>query len=70
LYSINVADLLDLVSEKRWVDLVDYIIKRLTALKSAGAEFALISANTPHIVFAEVAVKSPLPFNLKMEGLQ
>lgn len=61
LYSASVTDLLHLVSEKRWVDLVDYIIKRLAALKSAGAEFALISANTPHIVFDEVAAKSPLP---------
>ncbi len=61
LYSANVTDLLDLVSEKRWVDLVDYIVKKLTALKSAGAEFALISANTPHIVFDGVAAKSPLP---------
>lgn len=61
LYSANVTDLLGLVSEKRWVDLVDYIVNRLVALKSAGAEFALISANTPHIVFDEVAAKSPLP---------
>ncbi|GBE56501.1 putative amino-acid racemase [archaeon BMS3Bbin16] len=61
LYSANVTDLLDLVSKKRWVELVDYIVKRLAAIKTAGAEFAVISANTPHIVFDAVAAESPLP---------
>ncbi len=61
LYSASVTDVLDLVSNKRWRDLVDYIVKRLYALKSAGAEFAIISSNTPHIVFDQVMAKSPLP---------
>ena len=61
LYSASVTDLLNLVSEKKWEDLVDYIVKRLAALKSAGAEFAIRSANTPHIVVDDVAAKSPLP---------
>ncbi len=61
LYSANVNDLLSLVSEKRWDDLVNYVLERLEAIKMAGADFALISANTPHIVFDKIAPQSPLP---------
>ena len=33
----------------------------MEALKRAGAEFAAIASNTPHIVFDEVQARSPLP---------
>jgi len=37
------------------------ILKALNALKNAGADFAIISANTPHIFFDEIKKESPLP---------
>ncbi len=37
------------------------ILKALKALKKAGADFAIITANTPHIFFDEIAAESPLP---------
>src|SRR5439155_13434199 len=41
-------------------DMADYILKEISRLTQAGATFGLISANTPHIVFDEVASKSPI----------
>src|SRR5216110_1416313 len=41
--------------------MADYLLEAIDELACAGAEFGLISANTPHIVFDEVAAKSPIP---------
>src|SRR5260370_8859276 len=41
--------------------MADYLLEAIGKLARAGAEFGLISANTPHIVFDEVAPKSPIP---------
>jgi aspartate racemase len=38
-----------------------YLLEGIGKLADAGADFALISANTPHIVFDEIASKSPIP---------
>jgi len=40
--------------------MADYLLEELGKLGGAGATFGLISANTPHIVFDEVASKSPI----------
>ena len=39
----------------------DYLLEGIHKLSRARADFGLISANTPHIVFDEVAPKSPIP---------
>jgi len=39
----------------------DFLLDAIGKLARAGAEFGIISANTPHIVFDEVAPKSPIP---------
>jgi aspartate racemase len=41
--------------------MVDYLLSGIGKLARAGADFGLISANTPHIVFDDVASKSPIP---------
>src|SRR6266487_2678434 len=41
--------------------MADFLLEGIGKLADAGADFALISANTPHIVFEEVAFKSPIP---------
>ena len=61
IYSADTNQLLQLVSEQDWDNLTKWLIDKVTVLKRAGAEFAVISANTPHIVFDEVQAKSPLP---------
>ena len=61
IYSIDLAELFQLVEEQRWELLATMLTSKLTSLKNAGADFAVISANTPHIVFDQVLAQSPLP---------
>jgi aspartate racemase len=41
--------------------MADFLLEAIGKLARAGADFGLISANTPHIVFDEVRPKSPIP---------
>jgi aspartate racemase len=41
--------------------LADYLLGELQRLADAGADFALLASNTPHIIFDELARRSPLP---------
>src|SRR5215831_16608802 len=40
--------------------MADFLLEAIGKLARAGADFGIISANTPHIVFDEVAQKSPI----------
>ncbi len=42
-------------------NVISYLLGAVTSLYRAGADFALIASNTPHIVFNEVEEKSPIP---------
>jgi aspartate racemase len=61
LYSVNMYEMLEMVEENRWDDLTEWLLRKMDSLMCAGAEFAVIGANTPHVVFDDVAVQSPLP---------
>ena len=41
--------------------MANYLLESIDKLARAGADFGIISANTPHIVFDEVAPKSSIP---------
>lgn len=41
--------------------LVDYLSGELLRLAGAGAHFAVLSANTPHLVFDDLRQRSPIP---------
>lgn len=41
--------------------MVDYLSASLIRLAAAGADFAAIAANTPHVVFDELEARSPIP---------
>jgi aspartate racemase len=61
-----VIDSLDVRRALRLVDtdraaLTDYLLASLRRLAGAGADFAAITANTPHIVFDELARQTPVP---------
>ncbi|MEO8652906.1 MAG: amino acid racemase [Ramlibacter sp.] len=58
--SLDVATALRLVERDR-VALVEYLLASLGRLAGAGADFAAMTANTPHIVFDELAARSPVP---------
>jgi aspartate racemase len=58
--SLDVQRGIQLVQHDR-AGFVDYLLASLRRLAGAGADIAAISANTPHIVFDELASRSPLP---------
>jgi aspartate racemase len=41
--------------------IIDYVLPELRRLERAGAEFGLLAANTPHIVFGDLQRQSPIP---------
>ena len=60
-YSANLTELLKLMEEKRWAALTEWLVHTIEALQRAGAEFAAIGSNSPHVVFDDVQARSPLP---------
>jgi aspartate racemase len=63
-FIINSIDLkkgLDFMNANNLTGMADYLVQEIGKLARAGATFGLISANTPHVVFDEVASKSPIP---------
>jgi len=63
-FIINSIDLktgLDFMAVNNLAGMADYLVDGIGKLARAGADFGLIAANTPHIVFDDVAPKSPIP---------
>lgn len=61
IYSADLTELLQILEAKDLDRLVDWLLARVEALHRAGADFAVIASNTPHVVFDELARRSPLP---------
>lgn len=61
IYSLNMSDFLALMKEKNYVKVVEMFNDILKSLRNAGADFAVISANTPHLLFEEIKKFSVLP---------
>jgi aspartate racemase len=59
--SIDLKKVIRLVTENLLSDLTEYLLTEIKRLAGAGAECGLLSANTPHIVFDELARRSPVP---------
>jgi aspartate racemase len=61
IYSMNLSEVLPLVNEKDWTGLSEIMLKKIDALYRAGADFAAIASNTPHITFHDLQSRSPIP---------
>jgi len=59
--SVNLKKGLDFMAANDLAGMADYLLEGIAKLARAGADFGLIAANTPHIVFDDVAPKSPIP---------
>lgn len=59
--SIDMNKGLRMVTTEKYAELTEYLLAELKVLANAGAAFAIISANTPHIVFDEIDARTPLP---------
>jgi aspartate racemase len=60
LNSLDVSKLLAWMNASQLGEVTDYLVDGLQKLVRAGADFAIIAANTPHIVFDEVQQRSPI----------
>ena len=64
-FVINSIDLqkgIDFLEANNLAGMADFLLSEIQKLPRAGAEFGIIAANTPHIVFDEVKARSPIPF--------
>jgi len=60
-YSANLTELMTILEAKDWKKLTEWLAEKVEVLHRAGAEFAVVGSNTPHIVFEEVKSRSPIP---------
>src|SRR6266568_8670463 len=59
--SVDLRKGLDFIDANDLSGMADYLLEGIDKLARSGAEFGIISANTPHIVFDDVASRSPIP---------
>jgi len=61
IYSANLSEFMQFLEAGKWEEMVEWLLDMVRALARAGAEFAAIGSNTPHVVFDELSSRSPLP---------
>ncbi len=59
--SIDMTKMLDLIGVNALPTVTAYLLDEVKKLARAGADFGLLSSNTPHIVFDEIQKQSPIP---------
>ncbi len=61
LYSLNMRELFTMLKNNKRTEIINWLVNATQSLQNAGAHFAIIASNTPHIVFDEVRNNSPIP---------
>ena len=61
IYSVNLGKLLGFMQSGNYNGAIVYLADAIMRLKDAGADFAAITANTPHIFFDEISERVDLP---------
>jgi aspartate racemase len=59
--SVDLRRGLDFMDAYDMSGMANYLLEGIEKLARSGGDFGIISANTPHIVFEEVAARSPIP---------
>jgi aspartate racemase len=59
--SIDLKAMIALMGANELGKVCDYLVEAIEKLQRAGADFAALTANTPHIVFDELQQRSALP---------
>ncbi len=60
-YSVNMSEFIGLIRAEKYEQATAYLTERIERLKQAGADFAVLSANTPHQLFDQLREKSTIP---------
>jgi len=61
IYSVNFEEFISLVQAGNLAAVTELLGDAIDRLSRAGADFALMASNTPHIVFDQVTARSPIP---------
>jgi len=61
IYSVNLGDILKLQEAEKYDALINIFVDIIDKLRKAGADFAAITANTPHYIFPQISKASVLP---------
>lgn len=61
IYSVNMAHFIGLMQEQKYEQATAYLADKIEALRQAGADFAALSANTPHQLFDQLRERSGIP---------
>jgi len=61
IYSVNMSEFLELMETRQYENIVSMLVHKIYSLKYAGADYAALTANTPHLLFDRIAEKSPIP---------
>lgn len=59
--SIDVFKVLGLCNDKKYDELFAYILAAIKNLENAGADFVVLSANTPHVIFDRLKENCNIP---------
>lgn len=60
-YSLDFHGFISLMESGNFPEVIDLLCQAINSLASAGADFVIMASNTPHLLFNEVAAKSPIP---------
>ena len=61
IYSVDMWKLVGYLNQNQKDKAVNYIVERVKSLEKAGVDFAVLSANTPHLLFNEIQQKVTIP---------
>jgi aspartate racemase len=67
-YGGSLDEIIALVEAGELDRVAAWLLEKIEALRGAGAAFAAIAANTPHLVFDRVKERSPLPLRSIVEA--
>lgn len=59
--SIDLTRMLDLIGTGKMSEVTDYLVGAVKKLERGGADFALMAAQTPHILFDDIQRRAPIP---------
>ncbi len=59
--SIHMTKMLSLIGQNKLPEVAEYLLLEIKKLYAAGADFAVMASNTPHIVFNALQIQSPIP---------
>jgi len=59
--SIDMTRMLALIGAGQLAEVTAFLLAEIRALERAGADFAVLASNTPHLVFAELQAVSGIP---------